>query len=156
MLLIMLLIGSWGLCEVIRSRAVWGQPALSSSWRDQRTGPSSKRGGASSSSAHLLHNPLVCSDPMMLLWRPLIILQAIYLMLLSPIIGVKFADVPHSTAVANLCYYYVPVLHSSTRVWSYCIMDVLTIGRTRCRHTAVDTAVLCIVQLYSCTALLNI
>ena len=140
MLLIMLLVGSWGLCEVIRSRAVWGQPALSSSWRDQRRGPSSKRGGASSSLAHLLHNPLVCSDPMMLRWRPLIILQAIYLMLLSLKIGGKYSDVSHSTAVANLCYYYyVPVMYSSTLVWSCCIMDVLAISRTRCRHTTVST-----------------
>jgi hypothetical protein len=69
-----------------------------------------------------------------------LILQAIYLMLLSLKIGGKYSDVSHSTAVANLCYYYyVPVMYSSTLVWSCCIMDVLAISRTRCRHTTVST-----------------
>ena len=39
----------------------------------------------------------------------------------------KFANVLHCMAVAEICYYYVPVLHDSTHVWSSCIMDVLAI-----------------------------
>jgi hypothetical protein len=59
----------------------------------------------------------------------------------------KFANVPHGTTVAKLCY-YVPLLFRA-------IIDVQTI-RSKTLQTYSCTYVLYIVQLYNCTTLLNI